>query len=245
MTEQARQVEDNAQQAEAPPRRRIWKPTLAQAGFIMSVTLALINVYYAVRGSVMVVHPPKQIILYRDGEGDRAVLMLALRLETINAADSSHGDVLTNATIKPARGEPEFAYGGTIKPVFTSDTDAGQKCSVETRCVALKGLLAIEQQDEILSIPGGGVLGTTLVYPLTGWNCGGAKAACARFETFPAAVTAIAGKPLDVRIKLSFYGDGNRELRCRTRPVDARYLTTSGWTTMSCTEASVSGGPLI
>jgi hypothetical protein len=243
MTEQKRQVEDI--EPPAPSRRRIWKPTLAQAGFIMSATLASINAYYAFRGSVMVVHPPNQVILYRDGEGDRAVLMLAVRLESINAADSSHGDVLTNATVKPARGGPQFAYAGTIKPVFTSDADAGKKCSVETRCVALKGLLAIEQQDEILSIPGGGVLGTTLVYPLTGWNCTGATAACARFGTFPAAVTAIAGKPLDVRIKLSFYGDGTRELRCGTKPVDAHYLSTSGWTTMSCTQASVSGGPLI
>lgn len=239
----------NAQTQEEPasvsPRRRIWKPNLAQAGFIMSVTLAIINAYYAFRGSVMIVQPSKQVILYRDGEGERAVLTLAVRSEMMNAADGAHGDVLMAATIQLGRSTPQFAYSGEIKPVFTSGASSQEGCALDTRCVSLPGLRTIEQEERILSIPGGQVLGATLVYPIAEWNCTGSAPDCSRYRDFSTAVAALGNKPLEVTVRLKFHGDGTRTLRCQGNPVDAGYLKGNGWMTMSCKTASVSGDPLI
>lgn len=239
--------DDQAAAAASAPPRKPWyrKLTLSIAGFTLSVTLALINLFYAVRGSDIAVQPPAQLILYRDGDGAKGVLTLAVRLAMVNA-DASHGDVLMKAALSPAPGAPRFDFLSTVKPVFTSAPDAASRCDIAARCVAHPGLLMIEQEDQILDIPGGAVRGSYLTFPIVGWNCTAkAATACARYANFDAAADGLAGRPLDVTIRLDFFSDGHRDLRCVTKPLDAAYLAQKGWSTLRCREASVKGGPLL
>ena len=220
--------------------------TLGAAGFFLAVTLAVINAFYAMRGSVLVVQPPEQIILYRDGEGDKAVLTLAMRVAMINAADSQHGDVLMDANIMPMTGGPVFRYTGTMKPVFTNAADPG-KCDIGARCVVLPGFLGIEQTDEIVDIPGGTVRGVYLYYPLAEWNCKAANKApskaCAKYADFETTLATLAGKPLSGTVSVSLFQDGNRKVTCGARAIDVAYLRRTGWMAMSCDEARVTGAP--
>lgn len=232
-----------AQPAPARPWHR--QITLAMSGFMLSVTLALINAFYAIRGSDVVVQPPEQVILYRDGEGSKAVLTFAMRLAMINAADAGHGDVLMDASIEPIADGPSFRYAAEVQPVFTSDPEAASKCALGARCIVLPGLMAIENGDEIIDIPGGAVRAKYLSFPAAEWNCDGGERACAGFANFPSALRALSGRPLKVSVRVRFNSDGKRDLTCATRPVDADYLRTRGWTTMSCSAAKVSGGPLL
>jgi hypothetical protein len=226
-----------------PPRRRFPKLTLAAAGFTLSVTLALINAFYAIRGSVVVVQPLEQIIVYRDGEGANAVMVFATRMAMINTADGAHGDVLMQTSLTPIAKGPTFNRSGEVQLVFSGAPPGS--CELGARCISLPGLLAIEKPDHILDIPGGSVRDTYLGYPATLWNCVGDSKDCARFADFDHAVEAISGKPLTVSVKASFYGDGERTLRCTVRPVDAAYLRKTGWTTASCSDATVKGAPLL
>lgn len=228
--------------------REAWyrKVTLGAAGFFLAVTLAVINAFYATRGSVIVVQPPEQLILFRDGEGDKAVLTFAMRLAIINAADAGHGDVLMDARLSPVAGGPQFRYSGTMKPVFTDNADAG-KCDVGARCIAQPGFLAIEQTDEIIDIPGGTVRGTYLYYPVAEWNCAATKAkltmTCPQFANFERTMTTLAQKPLSVTVDIELFQDGSRRITCTARAIDVAYLRTKGWTTMSCDTGKVTGAP--
>lgn len=225
--------------------REVWyrRITIGAAGFFLAVMLAAINAFASLRGSVVVVQPPEQAILYRDGEGDRAVLTMAMRLAMINAADSQHGDVLMSAKITPIAGGPAFKFAGTVKPVFTNDPDAASKCDIGARCITLPGLLAIEQGDEIIDIPGGAVRSPYLAYPVTDWNCDGKPAACAPFANFDQAVAAIAKTQSRFVVSVTYYSDGKRRISCEGRSVDLAYLRKTGWMTVSCKEAKVTGAP--
>ncbi len=228
--------------------REAWyrRITIGAAGFFLAVMLAAINAFAALRGSVIVVQPPEQIILYRDGEGDKAVLTIAMRLAMINTADSQHGDVVMGAAISPIAGGPAFKFAGTtVKPVFTNDPSAASKCDIGVRCVALPGLLAIEQGDEIIDIPGGAVRAPYLAYPVTDWNCEGNDKACTQFGTFDQAVQLIAKGPSRFVVSVDYYSDGKRRIVCEGRAVDLAYLRKTGWMTVSCKKADVAGAPFL
>lgn len=241
-------ADDDDDKVLSPRERKSWykQVTLGAAGFFLAITLAAINAFYATRGSVVVVQPPQQLTLYRDGEGDKAVLTIAVRLAMINAADAQHGDVLMGARLTPVAGGPVFEYAGTMKPVFTNNADA-DKCDVGARCVAMKGFLAIEQTDEIIDVPGGTVRGTYLYYPVTEWNCVAAKGkpstACPQFADFETTMKTLGGKPLSVRLDIDLFQDGSRQITCTGSTLDANYLREKGWTTMSCDNAKVTGKP--
>ena len=72
-------------------------------------------------------------------------------------------------------------------------------CSSElfgSRCIALPGLLAIEQGDQILDIPGGSVRSPYLSFPLTSWNCEGKD--CAAFPNFDGSAQRLAKGPIAI-----------------------------------------------
>mgnify|MGYP000258717697 CR=1 FL=1 len=241
-------ADDDGDKVVSARERRVFNAEVlvASAGFILAITLAAINAFYATRGSVVVVQPPEQLTLYRDGEGDRAVLTIAVRLAMINAADSQHGDVMMDASLSPIVGGPKFRYGGTVKPVFTDRADA-DKCDVGARCIVLPGFLAIEQTDEIIDVPGGTVRGTYLYYPVAEWNCVAAKAksaaGCPQFANFEATMKTLGAKPLTVTIDIDLFQDGARRITCTAPEINVAYLRKQGWTTMSCGNAKVTGAP--
>jgi hypothetical protein len=233
-------IEEFVEEARSAWYRRL---SIDLATFVLAISLALVNAFYAFRGSVMVVQPPEQVVLYRDGEGDDAVLILAMRLAMINATDPTNGDVVMKAQISPTRGGPSFAFAATVKPVFTNDEDAASKCDIGARCIPLDGLLAIEREDEILDIPGGTVRAPYLAYPIVEWNCEGTAAVCADYADFNSAVTKIAQLPGMFTVKVTFYSDGERTLKCEGRAIDLAYIKSRGWMTVNCDRASVTGEP--
>jgi hypothetical protein len=225
--------------------REAWyrRISVGAAGFFLAVMLSVINTFYSIRGAVIVVQPPEQVVLYRDGDGDKAVLTLAMRVAMINATDSQHGDVLMEAAISPMKNGPKFAYAATVQPVFTSDPRAGDDCEIGARCIAHNGFLAIERTDQIIDIPGAAVKAPYFAYPIASWNCDGDAAACDKFANFDTAVTALAKAPSDFTVRVEYYSDGDRTLTCRGRAIDVNYLRSRGWMTISCKEASVEGAP--
>ncbi|WP_294090435.1 hypothetical protein [Sphingomonas sp.] len=210
------------------------------AGFLLASTLAAINAFYALRGSVIVVQPPQQALLYRDGDGDNAVLTIAMRLAMINAADGQHGDVLMKASISPIDKGPNFGFAGTVQPVFTDNPLAEKKCDIGVRCIKLRGLLAIERDDEIVDVPGGAVKAPYLAYPISDSNCEGPAAQCAKFGDFEKSVATLANKPSKFTVNVKYYRDGVRRITCSGRAVDMAYLRKVGWMTIRCKQVDIS-----
>lgn len=215
--------------------------TLSLSAFIMSLTITLLNAFYGLRGAEIVVEPPGQILLYRDGEGDNAVLTFAVRLPMINTA-ASYGDLMLEAALQPGPGAPGFKYQALVRPVFTDRSEeALGKCDLESRCIARPGLFVSEQADEIIDIPAGQARSRYFAFTLAEWNCQGPKPDCAAFRNFPAAAARIGSKPLDVEITLRFNSDGKRRILCRGGAIDLRYLNQVGWVNLSCQTQSVKG----
>lgn len=226
---------------QAPRRGRFrFAPTLrlqdslALAAFLMSLAVTLINVYYAMRGSDLSVDPPAQLILYRDGEGDAAVLTVAARLEMINGSDG-YGDVLKDATLSFDDQGSSFEYQGTVRTVLAgNDADAKPSCELGLRCLQLPGLHIVERSDEILETPGGTARVFTLSFPLVAWNCAGDSKRCERFGNFAAAARALPREQLTSTLRLRFHSDGARRLTCVTKRLELDYLLKVGWISIPC-----------
>ena len=125
-----------------PPEPKPWyrRFSLALSAFIMSVTITLINAFYSVRGSEIVLLEPEQVILYRDGEGDQAVLAFAMQLPMINAAGGQHGDVMLKADLQPGSDSPRFRYQAVVTPVFTNIPNAADRCDLGIGKVVFLGV---------------------------------------------------------------------------------------------------------
>lgn len=207
--------------------------SLSLAAFVMSLTITLINVYYAARGSEVAVDPPSQLILFRDGSGEASVLTIAARLEMINTADG-YGDVVKDASVSLAGGGERFAYQGTLRTVFTGSEIQAPDCELGLRCINLPGLHVIERSDEILDLPSGAAKSFYLSFPIVAWNCEGASPKCGGFDTFTKASQSLSVSGLAASIKVRFHSDGERTLTCGTRNLDLNYLAKVGWLSIPC-----------
>lgn len=215
---------------------------IALGALMLSLVVALINVYYAVRGPEVVVQPADQIILYRDGEGDDAILAIAVPVMMINAASAEHGDVLVEATLRPGPDGDAYRYQTLVLPIFTQDAPAArEKCEVGTRCIVFSDLVLVERTDEIIDVPGGSARSRYLSFQLTPPYCEGPAAVCDRYPDFRTAVTRLNGKPLALQIRLDFHSDGQRVMTCRVPRLDLSYLLQEGWTALACKDPTVDG----
>ena len=223
-----------------PAGRLRFKPTLrleeslSLAAFLMSLSITLINIYYAMRGAEIAVDPPAQLILYRDGAGDASVLTVAVRIDMINVADG-YGDVLKTASLSLDGGRAAFGYEGTIRTVFAGADQKTPDCELGLRCLQLPGLYVIERTDEILDMPSGAARAFTLSFPVVSWNCAGSgRNGCSRFASFPKTIATLSEKGLSATIKLGFHSDGERKLTCGTGTLDRNYLRKVGWISLPC-----------
>jgi len=251
---EARQDEETAEAVvaaveAAQRRRRLFsvpqENVIAAAALILSLVMAIINAYYAMRGPEVVVQAPDQVILYRDGEGQNAVLTIAAPLMMINAASAEHGDVLVEAMLQLGESEARYKYQTLAQPIFTEDPGARDKCEVGMRCIVFEDLVVVERNDEIVDIPGGSAKWRYLTFHLVPFTCDGPKAACARYPDFARAVAALEGKPLEMEIVLGFHSDGERRIRCGVPKADLSYLKEVGWTALPCATSSVKGDRLL
>lgn len=224
-------------------RLRMPKITLALSAFIMSLSVTLINAYYALRGPEVTLLPSAKLFLYRDGEGPDSNLMAAISLSMVNSS-STYGDVILDAGIDMPD-KARFAWHGLVTPVMLADPAiAASKCPVDARCISHDGLTLIQLPDEIPELAAGKALQRSFVFALMASNCSGSKSACTRYRDFNRALQAISEKPLDIVLHVKFHADGQRTLRCR-RPLIARdYVADVGWSSITCRTVTVRGGGL-
>lgn len=210
--------------------------SLSLAAFLMSLGIALINAYYALRGPEIAAVGPTQMLVYRDGDGPDSVLTFAIRTELINVA-SDYGDVLREAVLSLDSHGVALDYQGTLKTVFLSPGTKGpDSCELGYRCLTLPGLLVVEQPDEMLDLPGGGAKALNFSFPAVAWNCAGAAGRCKQLADFDQAVRAQAGRSITATLRLRFHEDGERSFTCRSRTFDANYLRKVGWISIPCEE---------
>lgn len=238
MTEDAAQGEQTPAGGAGRWRSKI---TISLSAFVMSLAMTAISAYSGLRGSDLVVVPPKQILLFRDGEGANSILSVAARFDIINAS-ADYGDVLLEASTRLGQSGPVFAFSAPIKATFTSRSrEAAEGCAIDSRCIPLAGLLVVEQPDTMIDFGGGASRTVTLSFPATGWNCTSSKEQCAAYDSFEKALAAIGKQPLDLEFALKFNSDGERKIFCGSDKPDLGYLAQAGWISLACKEREVKG----
>jgi len=247
---------------DAARRKRSWfsvpgENVIALAALMLSLVIAVINVYYAVRGPEVVIQPPDSILLYRDGGYDEAadgemteaqkaqadeeaVLTVAVQTVMINAASAEHGDVMTEARIRMAADGGRYPYQTVVLPIFTEDARAArEKCEVGMRCISFDDLVLVERADEIIDVPGGSAKSRYLAFPLMPFLCEGAAAPCKRYPHFREALQALDGKRVAVSLEIDFHSDGRRVISCTVEKANLSYLRDNGWTVLPCANSQV------
>lgn len=225
---------------ESARKRQVEIPWLSLSAFLLSLVIAVINAYYTLRGSEMVVRPVEQLLLYRDGTGAASVAVVSAQIQLINTASSEYGDVLIGAELALEDGKVRFPLQGEVKPVFTAEKPP---CELGARCFSLPNLLLIEQGNNIFDVPGGTARSLNLSFAISPTDCTGDRGICSAYGDFNRTVAALAGKERDIAIRLTFNSDGTREVRCRLGKLDAGYLGKVGWQTAGCVSSQVKGAP--
>lgn len=214
-------------------------PWLGLSAFMLSLVIALINGYYALRGPEIVARPLKEVLVYRDGVGDNAVAVLTARVQLINTASSEYGDLLQDAQARIGSVPAWYPMQGEAEPVFTTQRP---DCALGSRCHYLTNLVVIERGTDMVDVPGGTARSAYLTFALTPTMCSGSVADCAKLKNFPTAAQSLSEGTQVAIIRLNFNGDGVRELRCTLKPLDSKFLQKYGWQSSTCKESVAKGG---
>lgn len=235
-------------------RPRFWPRSISEAGaatatFLLSAAVFSVAGLNALRGPEIDVLQADVFYLYRDGQGDRSELLLAVPVQIINEASRDYGDVLTNVRASFDGGRKNgawFEVETLVDDVFTlsAEKDAAQ-CAIGSRCIAATGHLFIERNFELLDVNGAASRTEQLGFILSDNQCTGAQTRCAEFASYAAATRTLAQRrPVRLDLRLEFNNDGRKELTCVSTRDPKKlaaifaYLETRRWTTIRCETAS-------
>ncbi len=217
--------------------------TVGGAAFILSLTIAGGSFVQFVLGPEIDVVPPKQILIYRGGLPNRAVLYAAIRLPMVNKS-SGYNDVLVDATLQPYASGPNMSYASLVNPVFNDEDDPALSkahCVQGRRCQNFARMAISEMGDDVVVVPAGGAHANYYAFRLF---CRDQKG-CSDFATFDKAVDAIEARSRSITVTLNFYSDGARTITCPITPIGARDLRKFGWLVRPCVDSTVSPAPVL
>ena len=217
--------------------------SLGLAAFILSITIALINVFYFLRGAEITVLAPEEVILFRDMGDGSGVLSFAVPVSMINGA-RDRGDVMLDAELRVFAGGPDFQFEAAVRPIYSNPHVPCE--SAATRCIALPGITIVESEDDLISVPGGAALARHLSFAMTPSRCLGEARDCARYAQLPLAGRTIARHRLSLRVRLNFHDDGQRIIECDVGILSREqrdWFRANGWVTLPCARSEVSGEP--
>lgn len=240
---EARERKTSRAAIRALERNWLSEVTIGGAAFVLSLTIAGGSFIQFALGPEIDVLPPTQVLFYRGGLPNRAVLYAAIRLPIVNKA-SSYNDVIVDATLQPFGSRPSLPFASLVSPVFNDEDDPEQSkahCVQGRRCHHFSRMAISELSDDVVLTPGGGAHANYYSFRMF---CRDEKG-CSDFASFDQAVAALAARSRKVTIILNFYSDGARTITCPITPIDAKHLRRVGWLSRPCENSSVSGAPVL
>ncbi|HEY5723304.1 MAG TPA: hypothetical protein VIT45_13370 [Allosphingosinicella sp.] len=217
--------------------------TIGGAAFVLSLSIAGGSFVQFLLGPEIDVLPPQQVIFYRGGLPNRAVLYAALRLPIVNKA-SSYNDVIVDATLQPFGDNPRIPYATMVSPVFNDEDDPEQSkvhCVQGRRCHFFKRMAISELSDDVVVIPGGGAHAYYYSFRMFCRD----EPGCADFASFDQAVAALQARSRKVGVELKLYADGTRTITCPIASINAEHLRKVGWQSINCENPTVTGTPFL
>lgn len=231
----------------SPADRGRWNAslTIGLAAFALSITIALVNVYYFLRGSALAALPPEEISIYLVGTEEKARIFFGVRTSLINAATGSYGEVLLDSELRPGLDAPAFRQEAMISAPMAYDETA---CKAPVSCVRFGDSMVIEHEQEVIEVPAGAARAFYLSYPLTATRCTEQGdhwiSPCDAYGgPFRQAARMIFARPLTIRIRLQSFGDGERVIDCDLPGISRKqwdFLVGYRYATLTCLRTRVS-----
>lgn len=231
-----------SQSVESRSEKRWFQDPVALSALLLSVVISLINAYYVIRHSEIVVQPPEQILFYRDGD----VVVAAVQLSMMNVAGQDHGDMLKSANIEMT-GASRFRFESAVEPIITQEAETVE-CELQLRCIRFDNMIVLQKWNQVFDLPGGAANARYLSFPLSAVNCEGLEDLCLRYSNPDPLGSVLPSSGETLKIRLSFSEDGEREISCEIDSLEqgARdYFERQGWVTTQCSRSDVSGAPIL
>lgn len=218
--------------------------TVGAAAFLLSLVIACTGLVIALRGAVVDVLPPREVLVYKNGIRNDSHLAIAIQIPLINR--SADNDVLTDAHVEIGALRYQFSYENvTVSPTrLRAETDTRAYCERQgTNCVPLPQLAIVNSADDVVIVPAGGAHARYYRFRLV---CPISLPECAPYHGgYPRTLQALGGERLSIVIRLKFYADGERTIRCSIGPLDRPYILRNGWQSVRCDDPVISGNPVI
>lgn len=217
--------------------------TIGGAAFVLSLSIAGGSFVQFLLGPEIDVLPPEQIVIYRGGLPNRAVLFAALRLPLVNKA-SSYNDVIVDATLRPFDKGPAFPFSSLVAPVFNDELQPEESkahCLQGRRCHYFSNMAISELSDDVVVIPGGGAHANYYSFRLYCRD----EPGCSDFATYNQGVATLQARSRRITIELKLYSDGIRTITCPIAPINVYGLRKYGWMSLECENSTVSGTPFL
>jgi hypothetical protein len=254
-TRQSNKETDAVERAEARERRTsraaikalqmnwLSEVTIGGAAFMLSLTIAGGSFVQFILGPEIDVLPPEQILVYRGGTPQRAVLSAAIRLPIVNKS-SGYNDVIVDAGLQPFGNGPQVSYTTLISPIFNDEDDPALSkahCVQGRRCHHFAKMAISELGDDVVVIPAGGAHANYYGFRLF---CRDQKG-CSDLATFDRAVDALEARTREIVITVTLYSDKTRTITCPIDRISAAHLRKFGWLSRPCRNSTVSAAPVL
>src|SRR4051812_3950031 len=209
--------------------------SISAAAFLLSLALAFGTLWQALRGSSVDLLEPREVVFYREPGKNAASVAMALKIPIVSSS-KDFNDFMISAEAQPLPGEPWFGLNAPVDLIRTENSVEASRlaCPAGRNCYPEFGLAAAEQTDDSVAIEGGRTTALTYAFRLV---CARDATDCTGYGLEADTLKMLAGKPLNITVRLSFKGDGTKEVKCRTAPFSSLYvdaLKKSGWTTLDC-----------
>lgn len=209
--------------------------TSGGAAFLLALAGVIWASWGGIRGPQIEVGRPTGIFLYREGRAESSAISVAVRIPMTNR--SNYNDFVRGASLSIGGQDAIFENSGQVRMDFIENDDSSALCRPQTRCLALKRLAVTDVQDDNMEVPARGFRSGFLSFRLV---CSQGQD-CSRYRNSEASLLSLRERPLDIVIRIQFSEDGQREVRCRTGPINVQYVRSVGWQGLRCIEASVQG----
>lgn len=222
----------------------VWTAVAAWIACTLTAAVAGPDLWDRMHGAKIEISQPRQLLLYRDGNGDNSVLWLAFDTTILNRSrfpDTTRSIVLRLGGM-PGGGETVFRAESLLQPIFSTSDDDPVECPTMTRCIRKKQMTIGEERADGINVSAGNARSLYIGFPLTSDNCMSDQSTCSRFWDFDNAAHVLGTSPnLSFTLELSMADDGLKSVTCtlaeatkRGWPQMLERAGEHGWTTGNC-----------
>ena len=214
------------------PKGLFGESLISIAAFVLSLMIALGGLFTVIQGSTVAVLDQQEVYIYKDGTDNSALLAIAVEVPIVNT--STYNDVLVDAEVEIPRLNATLDYEqSTVQPRrFKLRFDTIRFCDDQDQdCLPFQGMAMISNPEELISVSAGAAHSRFYKFRFL---CPRNSPDCSAYSNFDASLRALGNGPIDIVVRMKFFSDGTKTLRCRIPVLHGDYVRSVGYQIADC-----------